>query len=118
MVGNWLIVMPKIRRVWSGEQVVVSHMLRRVNNQTSEALSSDNGSTKQSDDAPFSNGAATTHNAQSEAVITDTTPVLETTVQRYKKEKIVLKEDDPIPGSVEAQMYGMSRIIQKLSEKW
>ena len=41
-VTTWVIVMPKIRRLFSGEKVVVSNMLRRVNNLSFSSRNSSN----------------------------------------------------------------------------
>jgi hypothetical protein len=37
MVSNWFIVVPKIRRILSGERVVISNVLRNVNGKFSKA---------------------------------------------------------------------------------
>jgi hypothetical protein len=103
MVSSWLLIMPKIRRVLSGEKVVISNMLRRMDH-----------------------GEPSTPSSQSEATDTITTEQPKssrrTTSVRFsglephpREEKITLKEEDAIPKSVEEEMLKLSRAIQEIN---
>ena len=104
MVSTWFLVMPKIRRVLSGEKVVISNMLRHMDH-----------------------GEPTAPSSHSEITDTITTEQPNKSRRRTasvrfsglephpREEKITLKEEDAIPKSVEKEMYTLSRAIQEIN---
>jgi hypothetical protein len=107
MVSSWLIVMPKIRRVLSGEKVVLSNMLRRMDHGAhSIALSSE--ATDTITEQP--NIGGTPASVRISGLEPPPPPPA-------RQEKIILKEEEAIPKSVEKEMYKLSRSIQEINNK-
>jgi hypothetical protein len=107
MVSCWLIVMPKIRRVLSGEKVVISNMLRRMDHGTPSASSSSDA-TDLLTEQPKMNGTPASVRFSGLEPPPPPSP---------RAEKIVLKEDEAMPKSVEKEMYKLSRSIQEIKNK-
>jgi hypothetical protein len=103
MVSSWLLVMPKIRRVWSGEKVVISNMLRRMDHGTHSAYSETTD--------------ATTEQPKSSSGTPATVRFSGLEPPPPSEEKIILKEEEAIPKSVEKEMYKLSRSIQAINNK-
>lgn len=93
MVSNWFIVAPKIRRILSGERVVISNMLRNVNGYDSKAQP---GTTPGEGIPPTSVYAGESRPAASD----------------------LLQETGPLPTDVETELYRVHDMISSMTDKW
>jgi hypothetical protein len=107
MVSSWLLVMPKIRRVLSGEKVVISNMLRHMDHGAPSTPSSVSEVPEMFTEEPKSTSRTTSVRFSG---LEPHPPPLP------REEKIILKEE-AIPKSVEKEMYKLSRAIQEMNNK-
>ena len=117
--------MPKIRRLFSGEKVVVSNMLRKVNNLSLSSSTSSHtaptGASLVSPIVPSGKPAITAVDIGPPGVAA---PIEETSnhsnndngFSKRRKPKIVIKEEDPIPKSVEKEIYAMQSLIKSIND--
>jgi hypothetical protein len=112
MVSSWLLVMPKIRRVWSGEKVVISNMLRRMDH--GEHLQS---SASEATDTITEEPKSSRSPRASAARFSGLEPLPLPPSPPPREEKIKLKEAEAMPRSVEKEMYKLSRAIQEINNK-
>jgi hypothetical protein len=131
-ISNWLIVMPKIRRLFSGEKVVISNMLRRVNNLASSQSTSTSSFARMSALNPITASTtptiiatdsrtkdhqnnSNTENSGTGGLNPATSDGSDDNGTRRRKPKIHLKEEDPIPKVIEQGMYAMNELIQRVT---
>jgi hypothetical protein len=104
MVSNWFIVAPKIRRIWSGENVVMSDVLRTMNgtnlkSSLDEGTVGKYGASASPANAPQVSSAVA--NAEDEST----------------EQNVVFQENDNIPAPVQIDLYHLSRVIDSLTRK-
>jgi hypothetical protein len=110
MVSNWFVVVPKIRRVLSGEKVVISNMLWQMN---------PIGLSPQSGVDAFVNGVYTGSpnvviggvkmgSPNADAATDNARPA------KGEAEQVVMTEDDPLPQCVETELYRLQEVINSL----
>jgi hypothetical protein len=99
MVTSYMVVMPKIRRVRSGEPVVMTNILRQVNG--ASMSSSDNGASETTASIP------TMHPIASGVAISD--PELSV---------LHLHANDAIPKKVEQNLHSLNEIVESVTYRW
>ena len=115
-VACWLIVMPKVRRVRSGEAVVVSHLLR----QTNAMSNTSDGTSEHGNDRRISGlyPPPATVKTRRDSNIPNKSVSFATNVPEAGRKKIVVTEKDPIPKAVETELLQMEKVIRDVKGKW
>jgi hypothetical protein len=94
------IVLPKVRRVLSGEKVVLTHLLNQ-------------GAGGQ-DDTDHAAGAA-----RPTAAMLQSAPALTATTPMYTAAEIIrLKREDPLPPSLEREIFIVQGLLGQVSKLW
>jgi hypothetical protein len=104
MVSNWFIVAPKIRRIWSGEKVVMSSVLRTMNG-TNPKSPSDVGTI-----GKYGASASPPNTTQASNAVVNAE-------DKSTEQNIVLRENENIPAPVEIDLYHLSQVINSLTKK-
>jgi hypothetical protein len=106
------IVLPKIRRVLSGEKVVLTHLLNKGAGGDDEDL----------DDAAGAAAAAMhrrpTAAAMQQQPSTTTTTTPTTPIMYTVGDIIKLKRDDPLPPSLEREIFAVQGLLGQVSKLW
>jgi hypothetical protein len=97
------IVLPKVRRVMSGEKVVLTHLL----NQGA-------GGGGGPDDADAAAGAATSP----KTTMLQSTPTTNATPMFTAGDVIRLKREDPLPPSLEREIFVVQGLLGQVSKLW
>jgi hypothetical protein len=106
MVSNWFIVVPKIRRIWSGEEVVMSNVLRTMNGNVATSVGKYGASASSPPNA--------TTQASNNAVVVNAASEGESSTEQNN---IVLQEKENIPAPVEIDLYHLNKVINSLTKK-
>ena len=111
MVSNWFIVVPKIRRVLSGERVVMSQILRNTNStMPAYGIPTPKAGVEANPVNPLTTGIAEK---------TEESPITHTHEDENQRQTHVsLKQDEPIPGSVESELHSVQQMITSFTSDW
>ena len=114
--------MPKVRRVRSGEAVVVSHLLRQTNamSNTSDGTSEHGNDIAATADRRISGlyPPPATVKTKRDSNIPNKSVSFATNVPEAGRKKIVVTEKDPIPKAVETELLQMEKVIRDVKGKW
>ncbi|KAG7338400.1 7 transmembrane sweet-taste receptor of 3 GCPR [Nitzschia inconspicua] len=107
LLTAWSVIMPKIRRVHSGEMVVLTNILRDMNGVNTSSLSSEEEEYRRASQEaaarPSRDGIVTPSNDGPRKRVTHC--------------KTVLRNDEPIPKKLERQLYQLNGLTEAITDR-